>query len=326
MCLVLTQPSDIAMGMGKALGALAAVQLALLPVTGTRDPLHLIRTAGFPVSFREYCVIEPRDVRHGHHMSAARENDHCMLAGPAMADLLPKTATSESARKALNAKTSALPSLKQTAENAGEALSGDVDLQSNVQRVGASTSRSASMHCRLCWAAAPRPLLVLEVYVLSHQCKLSRTTCPHKTRTRLRPLDIWSRARRLARTSRTRPAATSAARQRATCVPAGPSRSRTVRCRRANVQLLTNRRAMKHSCANVFVCVSMFGSSNMFLKYLCTGKGPPEQGQVGNWRRPRQPGGQHINANLAMCLIETHIYKEVKFVKHKTPTCLMTHR
>ena len=49
---MLTQPNDIAMGMGKALGALAAVQLALLPATGTRDPLHLIRTAGFPVSFR----------------------------------------------------------------------------------------------------------------------------------------------------------------------------------------------------------------------------------------------------------------------------------
>jgi hypothetical protein len=52
-----------------------------------------------------------------------------------MADLLPKTATSESARKALNAKTSNLPSLKQTAENAGEALSGNVDLQSNVKKV-----------------------------------------------------------------------------------------------------------------------------------------------------------------------------------------------
>ena len=52
-----------------------------------------------------------------------------------MADLLPKTATSESARKELNAKTSNLPSLKQTAENAGEALSGDVDLQANVQKV-----------------------------------------------------------------------------------------------------------------------------------------------------------------------------------------------
>ena len=52
-----------------------------------------------------------------------------------MADLLPKTATSESARKALNAKTSNLPSLKQTAENAGDALSGNVDLQSNVKKV-----------------------------------------------------------------------------------------------------------------------------------------------------------------------------------------------
>jgi hypothetical protein len=33
--LVLTQPNEIAMGVGKALGALAAVQLALLPATGT---------------------------------------------------------------------------------------------------------------------------------------------------------------------------------------------------------------------------------------------------------------------------------------------------
>ncbi len=51
-----------------------------------------------------------------------------------LADLLPKTATSESAREELNAKTSNLPSLKQTAENAGEALSGDVDLQANVDK------------------------------------------------------------------------------------------------------------------------------------------------------------------------------------------------
>lgn len=49
------------------------------------------------------------------------------MAAPAMADLLPKTATSQTARDKLNAKTSALPSLKKTAENAGEALSGDTD-------------------------------------------------------------------------------------------------------------------------------------------------------------------------------------------------------
>lgn len=50
------------------------------------------------------------------------------VAAPAMADLLPKTATSQAARDKLNAKTSALPSLKKTAENAGEAISGDVDI------------------------------------------------------------------------------------------------------------------------------------------------------------------------------------------------------
>ena len=73
-----------------------------------------------------------------------------------MADLLPKTATSESARKALNAKTSNLPSLKQTAENAGEALSGNVDLQSNVKKVPYRPFSSRSVNSG-CWRAAASP-------------------------------------------------------------------------------------------------------------------------------------------------------------------------
>ena len=54
---MLMQPNEIAMGVGKALGALAAVQLALLPATGTRDPRHLIRTTWIPgILSTEYCV------------------------------------------------------------------------------------------------------------------------------------------------------------------------------------------------------------------------------------------------------------------------------
>ena len=129
---MLTQPNDIALGMGKALGALAAVQLAL---TGTRDP-----PSPYPLDSRYPLenIVPPARRRACQLVSSASSTAACVLPGPAMADLadlLPKTATSESAREELNAKTSNLPSLKQTAENAGEALSGDVDLQANVDKV-----------------------------------------------------------------------------------------------------------------------------------------------------------------------------------------------
>ncbi len=131
---MLTQPNDIALGMGKALGALAAVQLAL---TGTRDPPLPYPHRWIPgILWR---ILSHRARRRACHLvSSASTTTACVLPGPAMADLadlLPKTATSESAREELNAKTSNLPSLKQTAENAGEALSGDVDLQANVDKV-----------------------------------------------------------------------------------------------------------------------------------------------------------------------------------------------
>ena len=147
-----------------------------------------------------------------------------MLAGPAMADLLPKTATSESARKALNAKTSALPSLKQTVENAGEALSGDVDLQSNVQKVG-FPPHDCPPGCTRFPAAAHLPPCM----------SLARALCRPKHRLvscgasslmmcifRAPPNDVQCHCR-LARTSRMLLAVISAVRRRAMCVAAHPS-------------------------------------------------------------------------------------------------------
>lgn len=49
-------------------------------------------------------------------------------------NLLPKSATSQEARDELNAKTSALPSLKETVQNAGDALTGESDVAGDVKK------------------------------------------------------------------------------------------------------------------------------------------------------------------------------------------------
>ena len=58
-------------------------------------------------------------------------------AGPAAADLLPKTAVSQEARDELNAKTSNLPTLKETAQNAADALTGGRDVAGDVKKARA---------------------------------------------------------------------------------------------------------------------------------------------------------------------------------------------
>ena len=62
-----------------------------------------------------------------------------------ISDLLPESAKSQGARDQLNAKTSALPSLNETAQNAGDVISGDSDVVGEVKKV-LMTPSSADKH------------------------------------------------------------------------------------------------------------------------------------------------------------------------------------
>lgn len=188
----------------KTFGALAAAQMALLPISGAHDrcacgpigsPSDSYHISGeIYITLRWYFHVQnvasaqPRAAR-GQHQSQRNMKQACehvcsasvatraivvalvillsgyllsvpgrpfgggaltflMCTGPAMADVLvdvlPKSAVSQEARDELNAKTSALPSLKETVQNAGDALTGDRDVAGDVKKV-----RCGSARCRV---------------------------------------------------------------------------------------------------------------------------------------------------------------------------------